>query len=149
MRVLALDPGEKVGWASVDVETGQLWEDARWQHGIWKLREGAEWVLATAHEYDRIVYETWRLRPDFALKAVGSDFPSVQFVGMIRLAAWNAGVKLSPQAPLKMSTARKTLPPVLQDIVDREPARHDDSHNVSAILHLWYWLWKNYGEGSR
>jgi hypothetical protein len=93
---------------------------------------------------DRVVYEEWRLRGEKANEFAGSDFPSVQFVGMLRLAAWVNEAKLYPQSPTAMTTARKTAPVYLREIIAREPKRHDDAHNVSALLHLWHHLWLTY-----
>lgn len=141
---LALDPGEKVGWARVVIPEGRAWEDCEWDHGILPLREAAIYTAKNAAGFDKIIYETWRLSAEAAKTSVGSDIPSIQFVGMVRLAAWLGKTPVVPQAPIKMSTARKTAPAFLRDIIAREPLRHDDAHNVSALLHLWYFLWKNF-----
>lgn len=158
VRILTLDPGERVGWARVTYDPDLPWAEMDWNHGILELKPcamalvGCNWsdpneVLAVQN-YDRVVFETWRLRGDKAAEFAGSDFPSVQFVGMLRLAAWCGGAKLYPQHPKVQAfpngTARKTAPLYIQEIVAREPKRHDDAHNVSALLHLWHHLWHYY-----
>lgn len=144
-RILAIDPGEKAGWASVHLKDGVEWEDQPWQHGIKDLRDAGLFVYEHARDFDAVVYETWRLRPP-ANVFIGSDFPSIQLIGMIRMSCWIAGTRLVPQSPVKKATANKTadLNPYLADLIAREPGRHDEAHNIDAMRHLWYYCWTEY-----
>ena len=145
-RVLAVDPGEKVGWATIELHEGEDFVDAvddgRLHHGIQPLKESALWIHETS-SIDRIVYETWRLRAGKAEEFTGSQFLSVQYIGMVRLCAWIHGAKVVPQSPTIKNTADKTAPLCLRDIIAREPKRHDDAHNVDALRHLWGWFWND------
>lgn len=142
-EVLALDPGERVGWARATVD-----DDGRWaalRHGITPLREMALSVHDQAHKYDLIICESWRLYPHMAQSFVGSAFPSVQFIGMVRLSCWHTDTKLVMQAPSIKANADKTmkkLRPFLFGMVTR-PSAHDDAHDMDAIRHLWAWTFKN------
>jgi hypothetical protein len=157
MRVLALDPGDKVGWARADVADDGSWIDLR--HGITPLRDMA---LAIAESldiaygwngyddckshtnYDLIVIEDWRLYPQMAKTMVGSSFPSVQFIGMVKLCCWLSSTKLVTQGASIKTTADKTmakLRPELYEMVTQSLA-HDSAHDLDAIRHLWFHTWK-------
>lgn len=159
MRVLAIDPGEMVGWAHGTISrVHQQSSDPAAPltthtleltgHGISSLKDMAMAVYSKAGDYDVIVYETWRLRASKAQTFIGNDFPTVQLIGMIRLAAWVAGTKLVDQGPGIKTTAEKSMKsmrPDLWEIV--EPAlkgRHDDGHHGDAILHLHHYFWTRY-----
>lgn len=143
MKVLALDPGEKVGWARADIAPDLTFTDL--QHGITPLKDMAIATGKAMHNYDAVVMETWRLFPDQAKKMVGSDMQSSQFVGMIRYQVWaNPPIRLYMQGPGVMKTAEKTAPEWLKEILANEPRNHDDAHNCSALLHLWHWAWNKY-----
>jgi hypothetical protein len=154
VRVLALDPGERVGWAAgVASVTGQ--EPAELHvtaHGIDYLKDCALAVhqaVAIEKRYDVVVYETYRLTAKGARVLVGSDLQPAQFIGMVRLSCWLAGVKLVPQGPKEKSSALKSMKshPSGADIqarLDKMPKSHDDGHDGDALLHLWHWFWARY-----
>lgn len=155
-RVLAIDPGERVGWA-----TGVIaWEDGVGavssdppllhvqNHGISHLKEFALKLHKVAGNYDRIVYETWRLRPQMARKFIGSEFPTVQLIGMIRLCAWANGVPVYAQGPDTKATATRTLAaghhPDIAERIAKLPKVHDEAHDGDALLHLWFHFFKEF-----
>lgn len=156
MRVLALDPGEKVGYARADVDTATgEWTDFR--HGITPLKDMAlavydalVWHDYTTEmpgepRYDLVIMEDWRLRPVEAKTLIGSSFPSVQFIGMCKMACWLANVPFVMQGASLKVTADKTmkaLRPELYDLVTR-PVSHDNGHDLDAIRHLWIHTFKN------
>jgi hypothetical protein len=142
LDVIALDPGNKVGWARATVEPDGTWTGL--EHGIHHLKDMALALDRKVSDYDAVVCETWRLRPAKARAFAGSDFPSVQFIGMVRLGCWRENVRYYPQDPSIKSTADKSAPPWLKEIIDNEPGTHDDGHNVDALRHLWFWTWENY-----
>lgn len=146
MRVLALDPGERVGWARADVNDAGQWSELR--HGITELRpmalsvrESLAGPTPNSPGYDLVICEEWRLYPHKAQEMIGSSFPSVQFIGMVQLCCWTSGVKLKKQGAGVMTTGDKwmrRLNPELHEMVNA-PRAHDDAHDMSAIRHLFYW----------
>lgn len=145
LKVLAIDPGEKVGWARVTASPGSFsLED----HGIADLKPFAIKLHESVPNYDVLIYETWRLYAGQAKKMIGNDMQTSQLVGMIRLAAWlNPGVKLVGQSASIKETADKTakvMCPEVSDLLDREPSKHDDAHDMDAVRHSWYWYWNKY-----
>lgn len=150
MRVLALDPGERVGWARADVDELGAWTDLR--HGITPLREMAlalhraltpEEGFQPQRDYDLVIVEDWRLRADKAREFAGSRFPAVQFIGMVRLCAWVSGVEVVMQPPRIKTPADKTLAALNPELYEKvtRPLKHDDAHDLDAIRHLWFWTW--------
>lgn len=142
MKVLAIDPGEKVGWCRFDADTKGRVKNLK--YGISGLKEMALRIAKVYDSYDVVVMENWRLSAVHAKSMYGSELPTVQFIGMVQLLAWqNPKVKLVKQSPSVMSTAKRTmkkLKPSWYEIVS-EPIAHDAGHHQSAILHGWHWVW--------
>jgi hypothetical protein len=158
-RVLSLDPGERVGWARADVHEDGTWTDLR--HGITPLRDmaiavadsfgiAAEYFsksdVCGGSEYDVVIVEDWRLRPAEAKHFVGSSFPSVQFIGAVRLCCWLSGTKLVMQGASTKKTADKSMAALRPDLYAKvtTPRAHDDAHDMDAIRHLWFHTFKHY-----
>ena len=151
MKALAIDPGERVGWARGEVlgagtESGkQLFHLEIRDHGITKLWPFAVKLGKVFADYDVVIYETWRLRATMAKKFIGNDFQPVQLIGVIRyLHHIHPHVKLVSQGPAIKSTAEKTVPPDLRARLDALPKAHDECHDYDALLHLHHWFWKRY-----
>jgi hypothetical protein len=147
-NVIALDPGNKVGWARATVLEDGTWSNMR--HGITPLRDMAISLAKNLIVYDVVIVEDWRLYPNKAREMVGSSFPSVQFIGMVKLLTWlNPTVKYVTQGASVMKIAEKSLaacrPELHAQVVT--PRAHDDAHDMSALLHLWYWTWRTYPIG--
>lgn len=142
--VLALDPGEKVGWARAVLHEDGSWSEIR--HGITPLKDMALAVASHAGEYDTVVYESFRIRPDMAKSLIGSDLQTVQFIGMVRLAVWTSEdqPRLVSQGASVQSTGLKVAPAEVQKIIKNAPASHDDAHDISALAHLAYYWFQNY-----
>lgn len=146
--VLALDPGEKIGWARAVLYEDGSWSEVR--HGITPLKDMAIAVAERAHEYDTIVYESYRIRPDKARQHIGSDLQAVQFIGMVRLSVWMfsehpaCATRLVSQGASVQSTGAKVAPPEIKEILARMPKVHDDAHDGSALCHLAYYWFQNY-----
>src|SRR4051812_11884394 len=66
LHVIALDPGERVGWARARVNPDGTWDDMT--HGITALKDMALALHKNVTKYDVVIYETWRLRADEARK---------------------------------------------------------------------------------
>ncbi len=143
MRVLAIDPGERVGWAH-----GKVVGDDRLEitgHGISHLKDFALKLHEVTPEYDVIVFETFRLRATAAKKLIGNDFQTSQLIGAIRLCAWlHPQVKLVGQGPNVKATALKTCNAEIRDVLDGLPQAHDDAHDGDALLHLWHFYWERF-----
>lgn len=158
LRVLAMDPGERVGWATGwielpgdstphdhEVSEPTLTIDT---HGISFLKDMALKLHTVAQEYDVIVYETWRLRADKARSFIGSEFLSSQFIGMVRLCAWlSPHTTLVPQGPGTKKTADKYIAahqPDIQRRLDALPKNHDDGHDGDALRHLAFFFFNKH-----
>ena len=160
-RVLFIDPGEKCGWARADVDDQGNWSEVR--HGITPLKEMALALYRAQMDtgtcfsyvpsdrpstaYDVIGYERFVLFKSHALQQAGSDMQTSQMVGMIRLIAWLSGTRLVSQGADVQGprgSARASAPRWLKDYLSKFPKRHDESHDASALRHLWAWCFKNY-----
>jgi hypothetical protein len=156
VRILAIDPGERVGWATAEVTVHGPGVQHRLDvtgHGIAYLKDAALQVYKAVVDEDRIdvlVYETFILTHRGAKVMVGSDLQTAQLVGMCRLAAWlNPRVQLVPQGPAAMSSADKSMRThpsgvSMQERLDKLPKSHDDSHDGSALRHLWTYFFERY-----
>lgn len=156
MRVLALDPGQRVGWATAEtvVRDQEPAELRVLGHGIWPIRNAALQVhnlVVTQDCIDVVVYEKWLLTTRGARVLVGDDMQSSQFIGAVRLCCWlNPRVKVTPQPARRDYPYRRSLTcghPAAQDILDRLaklPKAHDEAHDGSALQHLWDWFFERY-----
>lgn len=136
-RVLAIDPGERVGWA-----TGLLGASADEfeieNRGVHPLQDFALKLGKSIADYDVVVYESWRLYPGMAKRMVGNDMQPAQLVGIIRYLGWiSPTVKLVTQGAKIKETALKTMPDWLSEHMKQSTEQHDQD----AIMHLWYYHW--------
>lgn len=146
MKVLAIDPGELVGWA-----VGEVLPDkpVLVRHGITPLKDFAVKFTAAFSSYDEVVYENYRLIR--AKNREGSEMPTSQLIGMIRLASWlHPDVHLVKQTPNNKNAINKVIEASdheeFKDLIAREPGVHDDAHDIDAIRHLYYRWWKRHVE---
>lgn len=164
-RVLALDPGDRVGWAAADIHDNGEWDAV--DHGIAELKVMATAVVAPAMDlhvgkseydfrpdYDVVVCERWKLYKHKALALAGSEIPSAQFIGMVKLSCWLAGVPLIMQDPRDVNSndpsvlapaeaSMQKLRPELFEQVMR-PIAHNEGHDLVALKHLWLYTFRNY-----
>jgi hypothetical protein len=147
INVLAIDPGEKVGWA-----WGEILDERFLQvrsHGIQHLKPFAL-ELATPEaplfieRFDVVIYERWRLQARYAQQLTGNDMQTSQLIGMIRLLAWQHSVKLVAQDPKDYKQGWVVAPPTVRAILDTLPKAHDESHDGPALGHLAHYWFKNY-----
>lgn len=151
IRVLAIDPGERVGWAigEIDPDGPSL---NLVDHGISTLKEFGSALHRTVvveKNYDVVIYETWRLSGRDPHKFVGNDMKTSQLIGMIRLCAWVSGTTLVSQPPGDKNaalerTTKHEQAAVIREVLDRMPKSHDDAHDGDAIGHLWQYYWRKY-----
>ena len=168
MRVLAIDPGDRVGWAVADVVPSE--GESRpgrpplpgpqvltvVDHGITSLKEFAQQMDEEVRrgDYDAVIFENFRITPKKAHTFIGSDIPTLQLIGMIRLACWQSRTKIVEQTPGDKTSARLSLtskkPGVAEQAADinqrlaKMPKKHDDAHDGDALLHLWNWYFQTY-----
>lgn len=135
MRVLAIDPGERVGWAHGIFSDDGVEVTGR---GVTPLRDFAIKLGEVAGNYDEIVYESWRLYPGMAKSMIGNDMQPSQLVGIIRYLGWiNPEVNMVVQGASIKDTALKTMPEDLTESLKQSSEQHDQD----AIMHLWYRWW--------
>lgn len=145
MRLLAIDPGELVGWAvGSTAQTGELQLGF---HGITPLKEFAVKLADAFDHYDVVIYETYRLIR--AKNREGSEMPTSQLIGMIRLLGWlHPEVKLVRQTPNNKNSINKVIASSdhtkFKELIARESGTHDDAHDIDAIRHLYYYWWKQH-----
>lgn len=139
-RVLVIDPGERVGWARCVIEDGTIVPDSVVQ-GVTPLKDFAMKLATSIENYDTVVYETWRLRPDMAKRMVGNDFQPVQLIGMIRLLGWqHPEIKLKSLGPNTKSTGRKVMP----DYIAERLQHSSEEHDKDALDLLSFYRWETY-----
>lgn len=145
MKLLAMDPGEKIGWARCDVDakgkaTGLV-------TGITPLKDMALRIAKVYETYDIVIVETWRMSATHSKNFIGSSFPTVQFIGMVRLLSWlHPDTKIVWQDPRVKTTAIKTaakLKPTWHEIMTA-PGAHDVTHDADAVMHLWMYIWSTF-----
>jgi hypothetical protein len=157
VKVLALDPGERVGWATGVIEDGFGIPGTAsltvTDHGMAYLKDMALAVYRSVvleKKYDVVVYERWTLTPKGAKVLIGNPMAWCQFIGMVRLCGWISGTKVVGQYPAAMRSARKsaTGQPCGADVLERvakaDSVSHDDGHDGSALLHLWHYYFEKY-----
>jgi len=136
-RVLVVDPGDRTGWARCVIEHGVITPDSV-VHGVHPLKDFALKLAESITNYDHVVYETWRLRPDMAKKMIGNDFQPSQLIGMVRLLCWqNPTIRLHSLGPNTKTTGHKVMPDFI-----RERLQHcSEEHDQDALALLSYWWW--------
>lgn len=139
--IIAIDPGERVGWATGIVHPG---DDPRLEitnQGVHALKDFALKLGESINKYDVVVYETWRLYPGFQKQMTGNDMQPSQLIGMIRYLTWiTSGVKLVSQGAQIKNTAMKTMPQEIKDRMEHSTEQHDKD----ALMHLWYYYFRRH-----
>jgi hypothetical protein len=150
VRVIWIDPGETVGWATADVRDAKL---EVLDYGNTQLKRFALTLLDRAHAYDLIGFERYVVEgsPRGLAANVGSDVPTLQLVGQIRLAAWNAQrerkdgfPQLHDRTPRSKSGGLGALklhapPEIKEAVAEALSGKHDDGHYGDALIHLYGW----------
>lgn len=137
MKTIAIDPGERVGWA-----VGELTEDGCdvTARGVSPLRDFALKLGEVYPDYDEIVVETWRLYPAAAKVMIGNDMQPSQLIGMIRYFGWIHGNPPVFQGANIKETALRTMPDDLKESLSLSSEQHDQD----AVMHLWHRWWTKY-----
>jgi hypothetical protein len=126
MIMAGFDPGNTTGIALVDGE--EILEML-----MLPFDDCLEWIL----QYDwsnvsTIVCEDFRLFRNKAQKQVGSDFQSVQIIGALKIISKKYEIPLIMQMSSILSIAER-------QVGLKMPTNHDQSHDVSALLHVRYY----------
>lgn len=140
MKILAIDPGELVGWCRAEVDDDYQIVD--YKDGITSAQAFVLKLHDSAHDYDLIIYETWRLFGSKAKTLIGNEMLTSQCIGGIKLGAWISGTKIIGQGPDIKKTADKICPEEWKHVIDGESSVHDEAHHVDAFRHLIYYLWR-------
>ena len=154
--VLALDPGERTGWAagrmSYDrlelLESGVLRWDmmeekiAKWQHvGYFGAYE--ELYTTDDKRFDVIVAESWKPRRDARGKMdwiEGDELTPAKHIGGIRFIARTSRTRYLEQSPKEKPTSRASYPLSLAEVDEESNEQHDQD----ARLHLWLYFFTNW-----
>lgn len=145
-RIIAIDPGERVGWATARVSaSGNL---TKIDHGITDWMKFCDLLYTKLRADDipwgTLVFENFRLTPHGAKVSIGSEFPTVQCIGICRFLARHAGLKIVSQGPAIKSQAEKIQPAKIEKIRNNLPKSHDEAHDGDALLHLAYYHFNQY-----
>lgn len=161
IKAIWIDPGENVGWATSEVpDLGPEHRLEILDYGNALLRPFAHKLLRVAADYDLIGFETYALTGDpKKLRAqIGSTIPTLQLVGMIRQAAWEAQERRGDGFPriVEQPNTAKTkglgalrlwLPDYLDIVQEALDGPHDDGHFGDALLHTAAWYQTEIIEG--
>lgn len=156
-HVIALDPGQRTGWASarMDVDRFELIasgvkaqrEMALWlaeQQGVAFMNNPGRWEYV-GREYDVLVWESWRpfLKNGSMDWIKGDRLLPAQHVGQIRLIAWLSGARGVEQEPSQKKPYLASLPPALRAL----DAESSEQHDQDARRHLWGYFFENWFTG--
>lgn len=155
-RVLAIDPGERVGWchAEIDYRGKDGIAQPKYKlnvtgHGITELMPFAVKLAEVIGNYDKVIYEVYKISGEKGKlrEHIGSEVPTLQFIGMVRILARLSGVPTVRQTLTHRETGFKRAAewcPQVQEILDRMPKTHDDAHDGDALAHLAYYYTERY-----
>lgn len=152
-RVIAIDPGERAGWAAATLDENHV---TGISHGVLPCRDmalslaadqeihqgGCVYIDHEPPKFDVLVYETWRPRPvNGSMKWIqGNQLLSAGLMHQIRLLGWLSGAKLVGYGPDRKTVALTTMPGELK-------VRFDDcheQHDQDALMHLWMYAFENW-----
>lgn len=146
MRIIAIDPGEMTGWAIGRIEEppGALAEGVQPSKVLVVEQYGYDpWkqfvinfanVMEGENPFDIVVYESFRIRATAAKALTGSDVPTAQCIGAIKLASWRAGTQLVTSEPSNKPVIDRQM-----GGTDYLPKRDTVEHYRDAVRHAhWY-----------
>lgn len=151
-RIIAIDPGEMTGWAIGRIEPYVYYADPpeggdlplpppnqliveQFGYDPWKafVINFAN-VMEGDNPFDIVVYESFRIRATAAKALTGSDVPTAQAIGAIKLAAWRAGAQLVTSEPSNKPVIDRQM-----GGTDYLPKRDQVEHYRDAVRHIhWY-----------
>lgn len=151
MRVIAIDPGEMTGWA-----IGTLYREPLTEGGEFRpwSEDGKPFLVVTQYGYDPwkgfvmnydkvmsgdnpfdvVVYESFRIRATAAKALTGSDVPTAQCIGAIKLGAWRNNARLVTSEPSNKPVIDRQM-----GGTDYLPKRDQVEHYRDAVRHIhWF-----------
>lgn len=129
-RIVAFDPGVTSGLAIGTYEQDGKFKLVRCAEIAWEERFQA--ILDAVVGADWIVYERFALYKTHAQEMINNEFPSVQFIGAIQMAAYQSG-KLD-RIYTQAAHERKNVEILT---LDRKAAA-GSAHKADAYMHLRY-----------
>lgn len=145
-RIIAIDPGEMTGWAIGKVYDS--WTDdvngkerpasllvEQYGYDPWKgfVMNFAN-VMEGGNPFDIVVYESFRIRATAAKALTGSDVPTAQCIGAIKLSAWRSGAGIVTSEPSNKPVIDRQM-----GGTDYLPRRDQVEHYRDAVRHIhWY-----------
>lgn len=90
MRLLCFDPGETTGWAFL--------ADGEIVGGAFPMDSRVKEMIDT-FKPDVVLYEAFYLAAKAARRLIGSSFPTIEVIGVIKYLAKTAGIKCVAQPP--------------------------------------------------
>lgn len=141
LRLIGIDPGVSTGWATALILNDAMYvEDSGW--GPWRpfaMRFHDRMLNFEKEGFDVVVVEDWRLTKKGRDVLLGSDLPSSQCLGCVRLAydlARRGGHR--PRLVLQQPSTKSVVNGWMGAGADWLPDSPVD-HNKDAIRHLWYY----------
>ena len=150
-RIIAIDPGEMTGWAIGRItDRPDGWDNYMWTDGevptpqLYVEQYGYDpWkafvlnfanVMEGDNPFDIVVYESFRIRSSAAKALTGSDVPTAQCIGAIKLSGWRSGSKLVTSEP-----SNKPIIDAQMGGTEYLPKRDTVEHYRDAVRHIhWY-----------
>jgi len=124
--VLAIDPGKTTGWAFV---VGGAYDG-----GLFASWSGVD-ILLDTFQPDVVVVESFRLFPHMAKTLIGSTFPTVEVIGVVKYLAKLRDIPLVLQEPSEARQIRR-FPPRECLPIKRKLSPHEKSALRHALLYL-------------
>jgi hypothetical protein len=95
MIIIAADPGNMTGWASINIS--DRWDPADVNAGQVTADFFCDWIAAVGNNMDLLIYETFTITPETARK---SPQPApIEVIGVMKFLARRAGVQIEGQSP--------------------------------------------------
>ena len=124
MRLLVFDPGETTGWSFL--------ADGKIIGGSFPLWEEVP-ELIVKHHPTVVLFEAFNLRANAAQRLIGSAFPTIQVIGVIKYLTHEFGATLRYQSPsMRMGIYLRRLPGM--DKHARDAAKHGVRYLVKMGL---------------
>lgn len=127
-RILGVDPGNMIGIAITELRSTNILELDQV-----KFDDFMGWLTSLDTEGIKyVIVEDFRLFKNKAKEQTGSDFQSVQCIGMVKFWARQHNIPMI----LQMSSI---LPIAERQAGLKMPKDHSESHKIAALLHIRFW----------
>lgn len=138
MRIVAFDPGKTTGFAEAVVSDDGTIQEVKtyileWERrfAVYALLYG---ILKEAPLPDTVVVEAFRLYEHRMKSQVGSDFPSVQVIGIIETYCFEMGILERIVYQPASVLSRVTIPDAFKEQIQKS------AHARDAFRHLRYYV---------